>query len=60
MNHNAAHQHERERYNSRREKNPYQFLKILFHDGCCTVHARVGTRRCASYVVDKLVRDKSA
>ena len=22
MNHNAAHQHERERYNSRREKNP--------------------------------------
>ena len=49
--HHATVQIKRERYNSRREKNPEEILKDFFHDGSCTVHARFGPWRDASYMI---------
>ena len=49
MKHHATVQSARERYISRFEEMLNNFLRI-FHDGCCTVHARFEPGRDASYV----------
>ena len=48
MKHYATVQTVRERYNNRREKILKKLFRI-FHDGCCTVHARFEPRHDASY-----------